>query len=101
MFADDIFGHIVDRAYELLGVPPLVAAEDPCLEPKSGILRGHPHISWMAKWQKSSTRQPHKTKAELREMLTEAVRNTASSGPRPKRLAKLDGVADGAAASVD
>ena len=40
----------------------------------------------MAKWQKSSARQPHKTKAELREMLTEAVRNTVR--------------ADGSAASV-
>jgi hypothetical protein len=30
----------------------------------------------MATWQKSSTREPPKTKAELREMLTQAVRNT-------------------------
>ncbi len=30
----------------------------------------------MAQWQKSFTREPPKTKAELREMLTEAVRNT-------------------------
>jgi hypothetical protein len=39
----------------------------------------------MANWQKSSTRQPPKTKAELREMLTEAVRNTQLD---PKRARK-------------
>jgi hypothetical protein len=40
----------------------------------------------MAKWQASIARQPAKTKAELRQMLTEAVRNTqASADPRPKR----------------
>ena len=33
-------------------------------------------------WQKSFTREPPKSKAELREMLTEAVRNTQ---PEPKR----------------
>jgi hypothetical protein len=32
-----------------------------------------------------STRKPQKTKAELYEMLAEAVRNTAQSEPRPKR----------------
>jgi len=30
----------------------------------------------MGNWQKSSPREPSKTKAELRQMLTEAVRNT-------------------------
>jgi hypothetical protein len=30
----------------------------------------------MTQWQKSFTREPPKTKAELREMLAEAVRNT-------------------------
>ncbi len=30
----------------------------------------------MTQWQKTYTREPPKTKAELREMLTEAVRNT-------------------------
>jgi hypothetical protein len=40
----------------------------------------------MAQWQASIARQPPKTKAELRQMLTEAVRNTqASADPRPKR----------------
>jgi hypothetical protein len=39
----------------------------------------------MAQWQKSFTREPTKTKAELREMLTEAVRNTQ---PEPKRPPK-------------
>ena len=33
----------------------------------------------MTQWQKIFTREPPKTKAELREMLTEAVRNTQSS----------------------
>jgi hypothetical protein len=40
----------------------------------------------MAQWQASITRQPVKTKAELRQMLTEAVRNTQASADRkPKR----------------
>jgi len=42
----------------------------------------------MAQWQKPSTREPPKTKAELREMLAEAVRNTQSDTTRqskPKR----------------
>jgi hypothetical protein len=55
----------------------------------------------MTKWQKSSVRQPHKTKAELRQMLTEAVRNTPSSGPQPNPLMKRDGIADRVPASVD
>jgi len=52
----------------------------------------------MANWQKSSTRQPPKTKAEHRQMLTEAVRNTQPSpDPRPKCLAKAKKIALGAA----
>jgi hypothetical protein len=39
----------------------------------------------MTQWQKTFKREPPKTKAELREMLTEAVRNTQ---PEPKRLPK-------------
>jgi hypothetical protein len=39
----------------------------------------------MAHWQASIARAPPKTKAELRQMLTEAVRNTQSStDPKPK-----------------
>jgi hypothetical protein len=41
----------------------------------------------MATWQKTYTREPPKTKAQLREMLTEAVRNTQ---PEPKRLPKTE-----------
>jgi hypothetical protein len=45
----------------------------------------------MANWQKSSfTREPPKTKAELRQMLAEAVRNTqlsADHGPKAKKIA--------------
>ncbi|HTF78887.1 MAG TPA: hypothetical protein VK620_32030 [Bradyrhizobium sp.] len=52
----------------------------------------------MAQWQKSYTREPTRTKAELREMLTEAVRNTQpSSGRGPKRLPKAKATAAGAA----
>ena len=40
---------------------------------------------FMTTWTKTFTREPPKTKAELREMLTEAVRNTP---PEPKRLPK-------------
>jgi hypothetical protein len=42
----------------------------------------------MTNWQKTSfTREPPKTKAELREMLAEAVRNTQ---PEPKRPPKAE-----------
>ena len=52
----------------------------------------------MAQWQASIARQPPKTKAELRQMLTEAVRNTQSSADRePKRRPKAKKVAAGAA----
>jgi len=41
---------------------------------------------FMAYWQTSIPRQPAKTKAELREMLTEAVRNTQPrTAPEPPR----------------
>jgi hypothetical protein len=40
---------------------------------------------YMTNWK--STREPAKTKAELREMLAEAVRNTAQP-PEPKRPPK-------------
>jgi hypothetical protein len=48
----------------------------------------------MAYWQKSSfTREPPKTKAELRQMLAEAVRQTqpsADHGPkRPSKVKKI------------
>ena len=41
----------------------------------------------MATWQKSYTREPPKTKAELREMLAEAVRNTQ---PETKRQSQKE-----------
>jgi hypothetical protein len=40
----------------------------------------------MAHWQASITRAPPKTKAELRQMLTEAVRNTQSSADHLPKL---------------
>jgi hypothetical protein len=50
----------------------------------------HPHMMLMANWQKSKfTREAPKTKAELRLMLTEAVRNTQPGAEHvPKRLPK-------------
>jgi hypothetical protein len=39
----------------------------------------------MATWQKTFTREPPKTKAQLREMLTEAVRNTQTEPKRPPK----------------
>jgi hypothetical protein len=43
----------------------------------------------MAYWQASITKAPPKSKAELRQMLTEAVRNTqAEADQRPKRQPK-------------
>jgi hypothetical protein len=41
----------------------------------------------MTQWQKSFTREPPKTKAELREMLAEAVRNTQ---PETKQQSKKE-----------
>ena len=41
----------------------------------------------MTQW-KPTPREPAKTKAELREMLAEAVRNTAPPEPEPKRPPK-------------
>ncbi|HEX9211816.1 MAG TPA: hypothetical protein VF901_15020 [Bradyrhizobium sp.] len=46
----------------------------------------------MTNWQKSNTRQAPKTKAELRQMLTEAVRNTQPS-LEPNRPAKARKIA--------
>jgi hypothetical protein len=52
----------------------------------------------MTQWQKSYTREPTKTKVELRQMLTEAVRNTQpGSGPGPKRLPQAKRIAARAA----
>jgi len=43
----------------------------------------------MANWQASKTRQPPKTKAELQQMLSEAVRNTQPGADRaPKHSVK-------------
>jgi hypothetical protein len=43
----------------------------------------------MAQWKASVARQPPKTKAELRLMLAEAVRNTQPGvDPKPKRSPK-------------
>lgn len=50
----------------------------------------------MNNWQKSTTRQAPKTKAELRLMLTEAVRNT-QPGLEPQRLSKFRRIAAGTA----
>jgi hypothetical protein len=57
---------------------------------------GHPHMRFMANWQKSFTKEPAKTKAELRQMMTEAVRNTPSGAdhaPQPKAKAIAAGAA--------
>ncbi|WP_342724436.1 hypothetical protein AAFG07_36260 [Bradyrhizobium sp. B097] len=51
----------------------------------------------MSNWQKPSKREPPKTKAELREMLTEAVRNTPSPDQASKRPVKAKKTAAGAA----
>jgi hypothetical protein len=44
----------------------------------------------MAQWQKSFTKEPPKTKAELREMLAEAVRNTQPETERPSTSKRDD-----------
>ena len=50
-----------------------------------GFCLPDPHMLCMTQWQKP-VREPPKTKAQLREMLSEAVRNTAQ--PEPKRVPK-------------
>jgi hypothetical protein len=50
----------------------------------------HPHILSMTTWQKTYARETPKTKAELREMLTEAVRNTRAELTRAPK-AEEDG----------
>jgi hypothetical protein len=49
----------------------------------------------MAQWQASTSRAPPKTKAELRQMLTEAVRNTqaeaANGAKHPPKAKKARG----------
>jgi hypothetical protein len=48
----------------------------------------------MVGWQKTGfTREPAKTKAELRQMLTEAVRNTQASAEQTKRVPKAEKIA--------
>lgn len=52
----------------------------------------------MTNWKKPSKRESPKTKAELREMLTEAVRNTPGPDqPSQRRPAKAKKIAAGAA----
>jgi hypothetical protein len=59
------------------------------LQAHAGLIPARrPHIGFMTQWQKTP-RQPPKTKAELREMLTEAVRNTQSE-PKRRPKAKKD-----------
>jgi hypothetical protein len=49
-------------------------------------------MALMTQWQKTWKREPAKTKAELREMLTEAVRNTQ---PEPKQVLQDCGLSPG------
>ncbi len=48
-----------------------------------------PHMLWMTQWTPPK-REPAKTKDQLREMLAEAVRNTAQPKPKPPPKAKKD-----------
>lgn len=48
----------------------------------------NPHIPSMATWQKTITKQPPKSKAELREMLTQAVRNTQPESKSTSKAGK-------------
>ena len=43
----------------------------------------------MAAWTKTYTREPPKTKAQLREMLTEAVRNTQAENKRLQQAKRV------------
>jgi hypothetical protein len=52
------------------------------------ILPPASHIESMTQLQKTFTRETPKMKAELREMLTEAVRNTQSDPKRPLKTRK-------------
>jgi hypothetical protein len=50
----------------------------------------HPHMLFMTQWQPPK-REPPKTKAELREMLAEAVRNTQAENKRLQRAKRDSG----------
>jgi hypothetical protein len=57
--------------------------------PNRGLIPlAHPHKLFMTTWTKTFTREPPKTKAQLREMLTEAVRNTQPEPKRPPKAKK-------------
>jgi hypothetical protein len=43
----------------------------------------------MTQWQKTFTREPPKTKAELREMLAEAVRNSQAENKRLQQAKRV------------
>jgi hypothetical protein len=43
----------------------------------------------MTTWTKTFTREPPKTKAQLREMLTEAVRNTQPESTHPLQATEI------------
>jgi len=61
------------------------------------ILLRHSHIVSMAQWQKSYTREPTRTKAELREMLTEPSAYATQFRPRAEAPAEAKATAAGAA----
>ena len=48
----------------------------------------HPHMLFMTQWQPPK-REPPKTKAELREMLAEAVRNTQAENKRLQQAKRV------------
>jgi len=55
------------------------------------LLLRPPHITTMAQWKSSTTRQPPMTKDELRLMLAQAVRNTQPvTDRRPKGSPKAE-----------
>ena len=55
---ESTIGNIVNSVMEIVGT------------------RGRPHMACMATWQKTFTREPPKTKDELRAMLRQAAQNT-------------------------
>jgi len=79
--------HLIDKI-----VPPVEQSSGPSSAWQTSrrgslISPPHPHIQLMTKWQPAK-REPAKTRAELREMLAEAVRNTQVENKRLQRAKK-------------
>jgi hypothetical protein len=84
--ADDLIADLLRHGHPL---PDCEFCLFPISDPSGLIPLRHPHVLFMIESQKTTfKRDPKKTKAELYEMLAEAVRNTAQPEPKHRRRPK-------------